>query len=286
MTKLTTLGKLQLALCAALVVAFAAQLRADPAQRIVSVGGSVTEIVFALGEGHRVVARDTTSNHPAEALSLPDVGYVRRLSPEGLLSVNPDMILAEEGAGPPEAMELLQETQIPVVSVPMGFDRSAVIAKIETVADALGVPHKGQQLAAQVAAEIDSASQMDLSDKKVLFILSMQGGRVLAGGENTAADGIISLVGAENAVSGFNGYKLLTDEAILTAAPDVILLMSSRHNGELNDETLLAHPGLAATPAGQAGAILSMDGMLMLGFSVRTGQAVTDLAAGLDQFGS
>lgn len=88
--------------------ALAGQALADPASRVVSLGGAVTEIVFALGEEDRLVARDTTSDHPAAAEELPDVGYIRALSAEGVLSVSPDLILAEEGAGPPEAVELLK----------------------------------------------------------------------------------------------------------------------------------------------------------------------------------
>lgn len=280
-------GLTRIAAAAVAVLMATAPLPADPAQRIVSVGGSVTEIVYALGQQDRLVARDTTSNHPPEALALPDVGYVRRLSAEGVLSVNPDLILAEDGAGPPEVLELLDETQISVVTVPMGFDRDAVLAKITTVADALGVPEDGATLAGEVATAIDTAvAETDLSGKRVLFVLALQGGRVLAGGEDTAADGILTLTGAENAVDGFTGYKLLTDEAILTAAPDVILMMDASGTRHIADEDLLAIPAIAATPAAQSGAILRMDGMLLLGFSVRTGQAITELSEKLDRIGS
>lgn len=286
MKQASALVKLQLYLCVVLAAVFAAQLRAEPAQRIVSAGGSVTEIVFALGEGHRLVARDTTSNHPPEALELPDVGYIRRLSPEGVLSVDPDMIIAEEGAGPPEAFALLQETQIPVTTIPMGYDQDAVVRKIQAVADALDVPEKGNELAARVSAEIDQAAAKELNGKRVLFILSMQGGRIMAGGENTAADGIIALAGATNAVTGFEGYKPLTDEAILNAAPDVILLMDSRGRLSIDDKTLMSHAALMPTPAIQNKAIIRIDGMLLLGFSVRTGEALSYLSQELNRFGS
>ena len=282
MNRLSPFSWLQLALSAVLLLSLAVRASAEAPQRIVSAGGSVTEIVYALGEGHRLVARDSTSNHPAAARALPNIGYVRRLSPEGLLSVNPDMILAEEGAGPPEALALLEESRIPLTTIPMGFDRDAVIAKIAAVARALGVPEKGRVLAERVAAEIDSAvSEGGKDAKSVLFILSMQGGRVMAAGSNTAADGMIALSGATNAVQGFEGYKPLTDEAILSAAPDVILLMQGRGDLNVPDEMLFAHPAIAATPAGQARAVMRMDGMLLLGFSVRTGQALRDLAQGL-----
>ena len=100
-------------------------------KRIVSIGGSVTEIVSALGEGDRLVARDRTSNHPPEIMALPDIGYIRALSPEGVLSVNPDMILTLEGFGPPEAASVLRQAGVRIVEVPEGYDAAAVLRKVE-----------------------------------------------------------------------------------------------------------------------------------------------------------
>lgn len=292
MSQLSPLSKLQVIMGAALLSLFTFVVARDVAadtspKRIVSVGGSVTEIVYALGQEHRLVAKDTTSNHPADARRLPDVGYVRRLSPEGLLSVEPDLILAEEGAGPPETFEVLANTGLPIEIIPMGFDLPAVQAKIRAVAMALDAAEAGETLVAQVTEEVEGAAQFaGLRDQKVLFVLSMQGGRVMAAGGNTAAQGVLELAGAQNAITGFDGYKLVSDEAVLTAAPDVILMMQSHRPGAVTPADVLAHPAVAATPAGRAQAVLQMDGMLLLGFSVRTGQAVSELAAGLATSGS
>ncbi len=275
-------GIARFALAATAFVATVSGLSAEPVGRIVSAGGSITEIIYALGQEHRLVARDSTSNHPPAAAELPDIGYVRRLSAEGLLSVNPDLILAEDGAGPPETLEVIKETQIPFISIPMGHDRDAVTAKIRAVAGALGVPEDGEALAVQVGTAIDeAAASAGLSGQKVLFILSLQGGRFLAAGGNTAAQGVIELAGANNVIDGFEGYKPLGDEAIMTAAPDVILMMNAGHRNSVSDEDVFAHPAIGATPAGQNKKLLRMDGMLLLGFSVRTGQAVTELAKAL-----
>ena len=78
------------------------------AVRVLSIGGSVTEIIYALGEQDRLIARDTTSSYPAEAKNLPDVGYMRALSPEGILSVDPQLIIAEDGSGPPETIAVMR----------------------------------------------------------------------------------------------------------------------------------------------------------------------------------
>ena len=77
----------------------------DPS-RIASIGGSVTEIVYALGEQDKLVARDSTSLYPEQASELPDVGYMRQLSPEGVLSVNPSGLLVLEGSGPKETIDV------------------------------------------------------------------------------------------------------------------------------------------------------------------------------------
>lgn len=277
----------QVALCLALSLFLISTARAESPQRIVSVGGAITEIVYALGEEARLVARDTTSNHPEAALDLPDVGYIRRLSPEGVLSVDPDLILAQEGAGPPEALEILHAAAVPVIEIPEGFTASAVTTKITSVAEALGVPEKGAQLAAQISNDLEAvqAENNGTAGKSVLFILSMQGGRVLAGGQNTAADAIITLAGGRNAATGFEGYKPLTDEAITESGAEIILMMDRTGDLGVTDEQLFTHPAIMATPAGQARAVVRMDGMAMLGFSVRTAEAATALSRALTQAG-
>lgn len=276
MTALRQAGAFVLLLCAAGPAA------AADGHRVVSLGGAVTEIVYALGEEGRLVARDTTSSFPPEAQGLPDVGYVRQLSPEGVLSVAPDLILAEEGAGPPETMALLRAAAVPVVEVPAGFDAAAVEAKIRIVASALGVPERGEALAGRVGDEIAGATAGAGSTppQRVLFVLSLQGGRVMAAGSGTAADGIIRLAGAENALSGIAGYKPVTDEAVIAAAPDVILMMANAGPG-VADDAVFSHPAIHATPAGAARRLVRMDGLLLVGFGPRTAEAVSTLAAAL-----
>jgi iron complex transport system substrate-binding protein len=262
----------------------AAGIAQDDPQRIVAIGGSLTEIVYALGEEDRLIARDTTSVFPREALELPDVGYMRALSPEGVLSVDPDLILTLEGAGPPEAMEVIRSASVPVVTVPESFDREGVLAKVEAVGEALGRQGEADTLAARIDADIRAAEAMaDGVDEpaRVLFILSMEGGRVLASGTGTAADGMIRLAGGENAITAYPGYKQLTDEAIVTAAPDVILMMDRGDNLDPAPVDLSAQPALSATPAAEAGRVIRMDGAFLLGFGPRTADAAKKLSAAL-----
>jgi iron complex transport system substrate-binding protein len=275
-----------LALALAAIVPAGAQ-QAEPPGRIVAIGGSITEIVFALGEEGRLIARDSTSIHPAEALELPDVGYMRALSPEGVLSVDPDLILALEGSGPPEAVEVLERASVSMVTVPEGFDAAGVVAKIEVVGEALGASERAAELAARVETEIAAALDgVDQSDRpRVLFILSMEGGRILASGTATAAAGMLELAGAENAITGYTGYKQLTDEAVIEAAPDVVLMMTRGGDHGADPAQVLAHPAIASTPAGRDGRLVRMDGAYLLGFGPRTGAAAHELAIALRQGG-
>lgn len=255
---------------------------ADPAQRVLTLGGSVTEIAVALGAEDRLIGRDSTSTFPPSVTSLPDVGYFRALSPEGVLALNPDLILSEDGAGPPEALEVLQAAGIPFLTTGADTTPEGLIAKITTVAQALDLSEEGKALAATTAeglAQAKAQAATVTQPKRVLFVLSLQGGRIMAGGEGSSAESIIELAGGTNAGTGFQGYKQITDEAVIAAAPDVILMMDREGDLAIANTDVLAHPALSQTPAAKSGAIVRMDGLLLLGFGPRTPQAAADLHA-------
>ena len=125
-----SLNSLRAGLALALSVALTAPALAEDAKRIVTLGGSVTEIAMALGAGDLLVARDSTSTYPSEITTLPDVGYIRGLSPEGVLSVAPDLILAEADAGPPAAVDVLTAAGVPFLRMPGDPTPAGVVAKI------------------------------------------------------------------------------------------------------------------------------------------------------------
>lgn len=251
--------------------------------RIVVIGGALTEIVYALGEQGRLIARDTTSTYPEAATSLPDVGYMRALSPEGVLAVNPSAILAIEGSGPPDALAVLKNAGVSFTTVPEGYDRAAILDKIATVGDFLGVPDKAGTLADEVGADLDkaiadAAKRPESERKRVLFILSFQDGKIMAAGAHTAADGILKLAGAVNATdAAFPGYKAMADEAIVDARPDAIMVMSRGGGHDGSDEQLLAHPAITLTPAAASKTIIRMNSLELLGFGPRTASAIRDL---------
>lgn len=259
---------------------------AQTPSRIVTVGGSVTEIVYALGQQNRLIARDTTSSYPDQVMELPDIGYARALSPEGVLSVAPDLIIAVEGAGPVETIDVLKAAQVAYVSVPEIFSADGIVTKIRIIGAALDQGQAADALAQQVATDLSAAQAAAVlaagdDPKKVLFILSTQGGRIMAGGRNSAADGIIRMAGGVNAITAFDGYKPMTDEAVTIAAPDVILMMDRGGNHGVATKELLMMPALIPTPAAQNGKVVRMNGLHLLGFGPRTASAVTELSQAL-----
>jgi iron complex transport system substrate-binding protein len=244
----------------------------DPS-RIVTVGGSVTEIVYALGLGANIVGVDSTSVYPPEALrNAPDVGYMRALSAEGVLSLNPSAILAIEGAGPPATLKQLMDAGAPLVSVRDQPTPEGASDKIVAIGALLGASERAQALAQKVRARFAALEAMlprTAKRPRVLFVLSLQNGRVMAGGRDTAA---------VNAAEGFAGFKPMTDEGVIAAAPDAILKMT---NGSMvgGADELFALPAFASTPAAARRALIGMDGPYLLGFGPREPDALRELMA-------
>ncbi len=263
----------------------ASSLAAVPADaRIVSVGGSVTEIVYALGFGPRVVAVDTSSVFPAAATALPQVGYQRTLAAEGVASQRPTILLLTEEAGPPPVVAQLRGLGIPVHMIPASSTVEGAKEKIRLIAAALGEKAKGEELTRTLTAELASAEalvQRAKSKPKVLFIYARGGGTMMVSGTGTPAAAMITLAAGENAVTTFDNFKPLTAEAVTTAAPDVILLPKRGLDSLGGIDGLLAQPGVALTPAGKAKRIVAMDDQLLLGFGPRLGSAVRELAVQL-----
>lgn len=259
--------------------------RAEGAGRIVAAGGVVTEVLYALSLQDRIIAVDTTSQWPPEALKeKPNVGYVRALSAEGVLSLKPSQVVAVEGAGPPDALALIKEAGTPITMIPEALTPEAVVAKIAAIGKAAGAAEPAQRLADAVKGRFEELDRLRAGlpkQKRVLFVLSLQNGRTIVGGRTTTADAIIALAGGVNAASAVEGFKPMTDEAIITAAPDVVLMMrhSSAHNA--GPDELFAMPAFSQTPAAKQRSLIRMDGLYLLGFGPRTPNAARDLMAEL-----
>ena len=258
-------------------MAFASAVRA--ASRIVSVGGSVTEIVYALGAGANVVGVDTSSTYPDAATQLPQVGYQRRLSAEGVLSLQPDVVLVSSDAGPPVALEHIKAA-VRVVEVPSVYTIAGAEDKIRMIARVLGRKKQGEQLVGNLHRDL-AAAQAALnrvrSQPSVLFLYARGLGTLYVSGTSTAADAMIRLAGGVNAVSEYEDFKPFTPEAVVAAAPDVLLMLSRGLESVGGVEGLLQLPGIALTEAARHRRIIAMEDLFLSGFGPRLGAALNEL---------
>ncbi len=253
----------------------------DAAPRVVSVGGALTEIVYALGVGGLLVGTDTTSAFPEAARKTPKVGYARALSAEGVLSLGPTLVLAGAEAGPPVVIEQIRAAGVRVVRAEAGHGIDVLIANVRHVAAALARDAEGERLAADVRARFDDVQRRikrSSAAPRVLFVLSHAPNNVQVAGRETAADALMTAAGAANAMRGFNGYRPLTAEAVVAAAPQAIV--ATRQGVEVLGGTarLLAQPGLGLTPAGREGRVFAGDALWLLGGGPRWPDAVAELA--------
>lgn len=254
------------------------------ADRIVSGAGAITETIYALGADEALVAVDVSSVYPAETNDLPKIGYARRLSAEGILSMNPTVVLVTEDAGPPEVIKQVEGAGVKVVTLSNKHTPEAARERILKIGEVLQKTDEAKKLVAALQSDLKEAEAKvgaASSRPKVLFIYARGGGIMNVSGTGTAADAIITLAGGENAIQGYEGYKPLTAEGAVAAAPDVILVTTRGLESSGGKEGLLKQPGLDLTPAGKAGRIVAMDDLYLLGFGPRLGEAVRDLCGHL-----
>lgn len=252
------------------------------AARIVSISGTTTEILCALGMESNIIGVDVTSTYPESMAALPKVGHNRNMSAEAIVALKPDWVVGLNENIKPELIEQLKSAGVRV----MLFDRTLSVegtkALVRAVADS--VQHTAEAQACIDAIDKDIASKTALPSKpKVLFIYARGAGTLMVGGNNTPAQAIIEAAGGENAVNDFEDFKPLTPEALLKANPDAILLFDSGLESLGGEDGLLKVPGVAATKAGKSKNFIQMDGQLLTGFGPRVGKAIGILSQKLNE---
>lgn len=255
---------------------------ATPEEKIVSLGGDVTEIVYALGAQSSLVARDSTSQWPEEATALPDVGYLRQLNAEGILATRPTLVLASAQAQPSLVLKQVGQSKVRVVTVPASNELSVIDEKVQVIAQATHRESQGEALRQTLRQELAMLPSSTLN-KRVLFILNHGGMTAMAAGQQTGADTAIRAAGLQNAMQGFNRYQPLSQEGVIASQPDLVVISQDGVKAMGGEANLWSLPGLAQTPAGRNKQVLQIDDMALLGFSVRTPQAIQQLRTKAEQ---
>ncbi len=261
---------------------------ASSERRIVSVGGALTETLYALGAQAELVGADTTSLFPEAARQLPSVGYARALSAEGVLSLRPSLVVATAEAGPPAVLRQIESARVPLALLDADHRFEGLLARTQRLAELCGRADAGRALSsglqqdwARTREQLARHSAAGKPPVRVLFVLSHSMAQVRVSGSGTAADAMIRYAGGVNVMGSVEGYKPLTPEAAIAAAPDVILATEQGLQAAGGIDGLLNAPGLAQTPAGRVRRVVAQDALLMLGFGPRLPQAVAALAEAL-----
>lgn len=252
----------------------------EPHARIVTLGGSVTETVFALGFGDQVVAVDGSSLYPAEVTDLPQVGYYRTLSVEGLLSLRPDLVIGAAASGPTSVLQMIQSAGVRVERIDDAYDPEQSPANIERIAGILGVPERGAELAARVRADFERVASLRTGigpGVSAVFVWSRGGPGLQVAGSETNAHTMLELAGIRNAAAELRGYQPFDAEAMLLANPDVLIVPAATAEGLGGLDALLRMPGVAPTTAARTGHVVVVDLLAFIGFGPRAGEALLQL---------
>ncbi len=241
------------------------------AARLVAVGGDVTEIVYQLGHGAELVAVDSTSQYPAEATRLPQVGYLRQLSAEGIAALAPDRLLLSAEAGPPASVAQLRRLGIDVRTIPAEKSPQGLVDKVRAVAAAIGEVERGEQLASALQQRLGAPPT---PHGNAVLLMDLGGKGLQVAGSGTAGDAILTLAGLRNNATALQGYRPVSSESLALWQPDWLVTtdLSVRQLGGVRG--LLARAGLPHFPPER---VITVDTMLLLGFGPRLPEAVEQL---------
>lgn len=247
------------------------------AERIVSLDGSLTEIIAEIGLEKNIVGVDVTSTYPTSVNTLPKASHTRTVNPEAVIAMKPTVIFALEKGMKAEVEQQLRSAGIPLIILKKEYTIQGTKDLIKQVADTLDKSDKVEGLWKQIDTDLATTKAYD-TKPKVLFVYARGVGAMSVGGKKTALDKMIELAGGINAASEIEDFKPFTQEALVQENPDVILFFDSGLESLGGIDGLLKMPGIAATNAGKNRKIVTMDGQLLAGFTPRVGKAVAQLS--------
>jgi iron complex transport system substrate-binding protein len=252
----------------------------DDVSRIVTIGGSVTEIVYALGFGPNIAGTDITSTYPRQVFRLPRLGALRQSSAESILSLDPSVVITTSAINPPAVAQQVRDAGVPVLIVDEATSVDLAKRRINDVGEALRRPDKATDLITNMETQLAEAAaiQKDMDAKpSVLFIYTRGAAMVNVSGKGTGANAIVELAGGQNVITQYEGYRPLTAEAAVSSQPDIILAPS--HGVEMlgGMENFMDQPGLKLTPAAKNGHVRAVDTGMLLSFGPRLGEGVLAL---------
>lgn len=252
-------------------------------ERIITAGGTITEIVHTLGFGERIIATDRTSTYPKQMQALPSIGYRNQIKSEGILSLSPDMVLVEEGYLSEDVVSQLKlmDLKVHFFNKPSNPKETKVLVK--ELAGLFEVPEKGEQINEKISKDLESLETYLLQKDEensltAAFVMARGPETLFVAGENTFAEEIFNLAGIKLAVKGFEEFIPLTPESLVSMSPDYLVLFDSGLESLGGLEGLAEVNGVKETKAYKEKQVLSFDGHYLSGMGPRVGQVALELA--------
>jgi iron complex transport system substrate-binding protein len=246
--------------------------------RIVSVNGTLSEILVGLGLESQIVGVDVTSTYPASLEKLPKVGHNRSISAEGIIALNPDVIVvSDQSMLSANVLKQLNSTGKKVITFKQEYSEEGTVNLIREMGTYFNAKPQAEKMVKSLKTDLAKLPKAT-APKKLLFIYARGTGTLMVSGKNTSLDKMFTLIGHKNAVTDFTDFKPLTSESLLAANPDVLVLFSSGLESVDGIDGLLKVPGVAYTNAGKNRKVVSMDGQYLTGFGPRLGKAAAELA--------
>ena len=259
-------------------------------KRLVCVGGSLTEIIYALDLQEHLIAIDTTSTYPMATKKLPNVGYARTLSLEGVLSMRPQLLLVTEDAGPPQVLRQISHAGVQVKTLKADHRYEGLIDRIRAIGFLLGAEARAEKLIKEINHEwqryqhdinhsVIGKNEVLASKKpKAMFIMAHSPQQIMVAGNSTSAHAIMNYLHLDNAFKIVDGYKPLTPESVIASQADIILLTDQGLQAQGGMKEILRLPGVMKTPAARYRQIYSREANHLLGFGPRLPSMLYSLA--------
>ena len=251
--------------------------------KVVVAGGSLTEIIYLLNLENNLVGVDVTSKFPESVKELPSIGYVRRLASEGVLSLKPELIIAEEDVGPPAVVNQIGKTSIDLRIIEDKHTFGGIKEKIQCISNIFGLENEKNQvvynaISKKIQLLQDFKAINKKKSKKFLIILMMRGTSPVVAGTNTSGDGFLKSLGLQNSMSEVDGWKPVSKEEIILADPEYIIVTDRAFKSFSSKEQFFLKTGTNLTRAGKENNLIVKDGMALLGFGPRTLDAAISIS--------